>query len=76
MAGVQASPWVPAVPEGVDDVEVDYLTGQRADSRCSSDRITIAVPLTATLTSKAGCGGESPGLLDKVRDALRGIIHP
>jgi len=75
MSAVQATPWMPAVPEGVTDLDLDYLSGQRADSRCSSDLVSVAVPATATLAWKPGCSTESPGLLDKVRDALRGIIH-
>jgi penicillin-binding protein 1B len=74
MAGVQPSPWAPAVPEGVADIEIDYPSGQRADARCSTDRVTVAVPASANIPVKAGCTVDSQSLLDKARNALRGII--
>jgi penicillin-binding protein 1B len=75
MAALPNTSWQAALPDSLDEVEVDYGTGLRVIEDCVDDPATVAVPRGQLPPYRADCGVDPGGRLgDRVGDFLRGII--
>ncbi len=55
MASLPTSSWSPPMPEGLVDVNVDFMSGMQAKPECSTDLVTIPVPTGTELPVQPGC---------------------
>jgi penicillin-binding protein 1B len=70
MAGIGTSSWDAPMPESLKQVTIDYASGLRAQPDCSSDLVSIVVPLDADLPIKPECGGSE--ITAQYRTGVRG----
>jgi penicillin-binding protein 1B len=80
MAALNPGSWNPPLPEGLTQMEVEYTTGLRVLPGCSDDRVTIAVPASASIPDKPGCGFPSAAnpvtsFIDRAQQLLRSLVH-
>ncbi|HTV51968.1 MAG TPA: penicillin-binding protein 1B [Steroidobacteraceae bacterium] len=57
MGGIGTSSWSTPMPESLKEVTIDYPSGLRAQPDCSSDLVSVPVPLAADPPIKPDCGG-------------------
>ncbi|HYK25750.1 MAG TPA: transglycosylase domain-containing protein, partial [Steroidobacteraceae bacterium] len=55
MADISTSSWEAPMPDGLQQVTIDYPTGLRAAASCSSDLVTVPVPPGTNPPVKPGC---------------------
>ena len=55
MSGIETRSWIEPLPEGLQEVTIDYATGAAATSVCSTDVITVVVPRGTELPIYEGC---------------------
>jgi penicillin-binding protein 1B len=55
MANLRTSAWTRVMPASLHEVPVDYLTGLGANPSCSSDLLSVPVPVEFTPPPKPGC---------------------
>ncbi|HSN70045.1 MAG TPA: penicillin-binding transpeptidase domain-containing protein, partial [Steroidobacteraceae bacterium] len=76
MAGIETTPLRQTLPEGFDEVSIDFASGLRADGRCSDDPMLVAVPRGTSVPVKPGCeSGFFEGLGERTKRFLDGIIR-
>jgi penicillin-binding protein 1B len=82
MASIGTSSWNQPMPESLKEVIIDYPSGLRAQPTCSSDLVTVPVPLSADPPIKPECGGNPPPpgtatqtLVERAGQWLQGLIH-
>jgi len=84
MADLGGSSWNAPMPEGLVDMEIEYPTGLRALPGCADDRVTVALPATAQIPGKPGCGFPDEGtpatapvttLIDRTERWLHTLVH-
>jgi penicillin-binding protein 1B len=65
------------LPEGLEDVSIEFKTGLAADQRCGGEElIMVAVPSGTQLPAKPGCeSGVFSGLGERAREWWRGIVR-
>jgi hypothetical protein len=65
------------LPEGLEDVSIEFMTGLAADQRCGgTDLIMVPVPSGTQLPAKPGCETSVFGEIgEKARDWWRGIVR-
>ena len=61
MAAISTSSWDEPMPDSLQQITIDYPTGLRAAPLCSSDPVTIAVPVGTSPPIKPGCPGGTLG---------------
>jgi hypothetical protein len=72
MASLPTSAWNAPMPEGLVDVNVDFMTGMQAKPECSTDLIAIPVPVGTELPIQPGC---ETSLMDKIGERVRSWWH-
>jgi penicillin-binding protein 1B len=72
MGNVDARSWSLTMPEQLVDAWIEYPTGLAVEPGCVDDTIAVAIPKTAEVPYKAGCG--PPNLIDRAGRWLRDII--
>jgi penicillin-binding protein 1B len=80
MAGLNTNSWNAPMPDSLAEVHIDFPTGLRAVPGCTPDLVAVAVPGSATLPVRPGCGfPESaptvPSLLEKAQQLLHQVTH-
>jgi penicillin-binding protein 1B len=55
MANLRTTAWNPPMPPSLHDVPVDYLTGLVANPSCSTDLLSVPLPVEFTPAAKSGC---------------------
>ncbi|MGH8133659.1 MAG: penicillin-binding protein 1B [Steroidobacteraceae bacterium] len=80
MTGLNTSSWSAPMPEGLQEIELDYPTGLRVLPGCSDDRVTVAVPAGVQIAAKPGCSfpaGDNPvsALLEHTQQWLHSLVH-
>jgi penicillin-binding protein 1B len=83
MAGLGTSSWNAPMPESVAEVHIEYPTGLRVVPGCSEDIVAVAVPGSAVLPPKPGCGfpeNNEPGgalssVLQRAQEWMRSLTH-
>jgi penicillin-binding protein 1B len=80
MAGLGTSSWNAPMPESVADVHIEYPTGLRVVPGCSQDIVAVAVPGSAVLPAKPGCGfpengGALSSVVERAQQWLRSLGH-
>jgi len=80
MAGLDTRSWSAPMPESLAEVHIEYPTGLRVVPGCSEDIVAVAVPGTATLPPKPGCGfpegeGAFSNVLERAAQWLRNLTH-
>src|SRR5215469_3900073 len=84
MADLGGSSWSAPMPDGLVDMEIEYPTGLRALPGCADDRVTVALPATAQIPGKPGCGFPDEGtpatapvttLIDRTERWLHTLVH-
>ncbi|HKU72101.1 MAG TPA: transglycosylase domain-containing protein, partial [Burkholderiales bacterium] len=65
------------LPEGLEDVSIEFMTGLAADQRCGgTDLIMVPVPSGTQIPAKPGCEtGVFGEIGEKARDWWRGIVR-
>ena len=70
LADLHTASWSGAMPESLNDVSIDYLTGLELEGNCAdANAIHVAVPLSSQLPKDPKCLSQS------FTDRLRAIIH-
>jgi penicillin-binding protein 1B len=73
MASLPTTPWSAPMPEGLVDVNIDFMTGMQAKPECSTDLVTIPVPAGTELPMQPGCETSLIGRLgERVREWWQG----
>jgi penicillin-binding protein 1B len=76
MASIGTTSWNAPLPEGVQEVTIEFPTGLVAQPECGVDVISIAVPRGVSLPTAPGCEvGILDGLGERAREWWRGIIR-
>jgi penicillin-binding protein 1B len=80
MAGLNTDSWNAPMPESLAEVHIDYPTGLRAVPGCTPDLVAIAVPGSALLPVRPGCGFPDsaptvPSVLEKAKQLLHDLVH-
>jgi penicillin-binding protein 1B len=55
MGGIETRSWIEPLPDGLQEMTIDFPTGAAATSACSADVITVAVPKGTELPIYEGC---------------------
>jgi penicillin-binding protein 1B len=74
MAGLETTSWNAPLPESLDEVWIDYATGNLADPECAADVLSVAVPREAQLPVLPNCAAAREGLGTRARHWLRRMI--
>jgi len=64
MSNIETRGWSEALPDGLEEVTIDFASGASATSACSSDVISIAVPKDTQLPIRAEC---KQGFIESLR---------
>ena len=76
LGSLRTSSWEPAPPADVEERWIEFSSGLATSPGCSSDAVSIAVPLGTTLPARSGCvlpaGGSAT---DRVKDWLQRTLH-
>jgi penicillin-binding protein 1B len=64
MSTIDTRSWSEALPESLQEVTIDFPTGELATESCSAEPVVIVVPKNAVLPTHAGC---SEGLMNGLR---------
>jgi penicillin-binding protein 1B len=76
MAGLRTVSRNAPLPENVTQIDVEYLTGLRASTRCAEDVVTVAVPTGSEPPFKPGCGeNNGQSLVERAGEWLRDMIR-
>ncbi|HEY4368390.1 MAG TPA: penicillin-binding protein 1B [Steroidobacteraceae bacterium] len=76
MGSISTTPLSATLPEGLEETQIDFLTGLAAKPGCDDELITIAVPKGTQLPIKPGCeAGTLQSAAERAKAWLRGIIH-
>jgi len=76
MGSINTTPLSATLPDGLEETQIEYLTGLAAKPGCGEEVITIAVPKGTQLPAKPGCeAGALDSVAERARSWLRGIIH-
>jgi len=60
IADISTSSWDAPMPDGLQQVTIDYATGLRAEASCSGDLVTLPVPPGTNPPVKPGCPAMMP----------------
>jgi penicillin-binding protein 1B len=77
MRSIGTTSWSAPLPEGLEDVSMEFMTGLAAQPQCGGENlIMVAVPTGTKLPSRPGC---EPSVLgefgDKAREWWRGVVR-
>jgi penicillin-binding protein 1B len=84
MSTMKTSSWRAALPDSLDEVWIDWSSGELADPQCSSDVVVVALPKGADPPVKPGCAasgaGAAPGserqdFITRAREWLRRLVR-
>jgi len=76
MGELTTTSWDAPVPEGLEEVWIDYASGFAARPGCAEEVVLVVVPDDTELPVKPGCGeGFFDELGNRTREFLRGIIR-
>jgi penicillin-binding protein 1B len=69
MGGMKTRSWIEPLPESLQEVSIDFASGNAATSACSSDVITVVVPKGTELPIHEGC---KQGFVDSLKKIFGG----
>jgi penicillin-binding protein 1B len=69
MGGIGTRSWSEALPEGLQEMTIDYASGEAANGDCSTDVISVVVPQGTELPIHAGC---DQGFMQSLRKLFGG----
>jgi penicillin-binding protein 1B len=75
MSNLHPTSWDAPMPESLAQTWIDYGTGQRIEQGCAEDAVPIAVPTGTQLPVKPGCGSGLDGVVQRVGEWLRNLVH-
>jgi penicillin-binding protein 1B len=77
LAALGTTSWNAAMPDSLRQVSIDYLSGLELDAGCADpNAIRMAVPVSTELPKKLDCSAAAaPGLVERLGERLRAIIH-
>lgn len=80
MAGLGTSSWEVPLPEGLEEMQIEFPTGLRAASGCSDDVVPVVVPNGVKPPAKPGCAfldSTNPvtTILNRADQWLRSLAH-
>ena len=77
MRSIGTTSWSAPLPEGLEDVSIEFMTGLAAKPSCGGeDLVTVAVPTGTQLPAKPGCETSAFGELgERAREWWRGIVR-
>jgi penicillin-binding protein 1B len=77
MRSIGTTSWSTPLPEGLEEVSIEFKTGLAAQARCNGEElITIAVPKGTQLPAKPGCETSVFGELgERAREWWRGVVR-
>lgn len=77
MRSIGTTSWSAPLPEGLEDVSIEFMTGLAAEPRCGGeDLVMVAVPTGTQLPAKPGCEPSVFGELgERAREWWRGIVR-
>jgi penicillin-binding protein 1B len=74
MGSLEGISWSATMPDTLADAWIEYPSGLAVEPGCVDDTISVAVPRSAQLPYKPGCGGPD-NLIDRAGRWLRDIIQ-
>ena len=77
MRSIGTTSWSAPLPEGLEDVSIEFMTGLAAEPRCGGEELVmVAVPTGTQLPAKPGCEPSVFGELgERAREWWRGIVR-
>jgi len=75
MAGLDTTTRNAPMPDSLTSVNIEFKTGQRAETLCGDEIVAVAVPLGAEPAWKPGCENGAPSLMEKAGEWLRDMIR-
>lgn len=74
MAALPTSSWSMPMPEGLTEVNVDFMSGMQAKPECSTELISIPVPIGTELPVQPGCEASLLGRIgERAREWWQGL---
>ena len=77
MRSIGTTSWSAPLPEGLEDVSVEFMTGLAAGPNCGGEEVvTIAVPTGTQLPAKPGCERSVLGAFgERAREWWRSVVR-
>jgi hypothetical protein len=76
MGSIATTSFSSPLPEGLQDVSIEFMTGFAASPECGEEVISIAVPQGVQLPVKPGCEtGTLQSVGERAKEWLQGIIR-
>lgn len=77
MRSIGTTSWSAPLPEGLEDVSVEFMTGLAAGPNCGGEQVvTIAVPTGTQLPAKPGCERSALGAFgERAREWWRSVVR-
>lgn len=77
MRSIGTTSWSAPLPEGLEDVSVEFMTGLAAGPNCGGEQmVTIAVPTGTQLPAKPGCERSALGTFgERAREWWRSVVR-
>jgi penicillin-binding protein 1B len=74
MAGIDNTSWDQPLPEGLSEVQIDYVTGFGLNSSCEGTGVSVVVPVATEIPLREDCISSDTNLGERTVDWLRGMI--
>lgn len=77
MRSIGTTSWSTPLPEGLEDVSIEFMTGLAAEPRCGGENLVmVAVPRGTELPAKPGCEPSVFGAIgERAREWWRGVVR-
>jgi len=74
MSGIDTTSFDQPLPDGLNETQIEFLTGFGVNEQCATNGLTIAVPPGTEITMREGCAPAGAGIATRATSWLRGII--
>jgi penicillin-binding protein 1B len=74
MSGIETTSWDQPLPDGLSEMQIEFLSGLGVNEQCATNGVTIAVPTGTEVAMLEGCTAANAGIATRASEWLRGII--
>jgi penicillin-binding protein 1B len=74
MSGIDTSSFDQPLPDGLNEIQIEFMTGLGVNDQCATNNLTVAVPAGTEITMRDGCASADGSIATRATSWLRGII--
>jgi penicillin-binding protein 1B len=74
MSSIDTTSFDQPLPDGLNETQIEFLTGLGVNEQCAVNGLTIAVPTGTEITMRDGCAAADAGIATRAGEWLRGIM--